>query len=69
VIWKTKEVGNGDNAGDFEGCSDVYVRSFFDNDKDQLTDTHWRCSTGVASFNYRLILKVKSTDKTFNLTI
>lgn len=62
VIWKTKDI----EMMDWEGTSDVFIRAFFDSDgkdgvdNDKLTDTHWRCSNGTASFNYRLKFKLKS---------
>ena len=39
IIWKTKDI----EMMDFEGTSDVYVRSFMNLEDDHLTDTHWRC--------------------------
>lgn len=54
---------------DVEGTSDAFVRSFIDPDDDHLTDTHWRCQTGEASFNWRLIFPVKSQQDTYLLTI
>lgn len=56
VIWKTNEI----EAMDWEGTSDVFVRAFLDPDDDYLTDTHWRCTTGKASFNWRLKIPLKS---------
>ena len=56
IIWKTKDI----EMMDFEGTSDVYVRSFMDVAEDHLTDTHWRCQTGEASFNWRNIIKIKT---------
>lgn len=50
VIWHTKDI----ECMDWEGTSDIYVRAFFDPDKDYKTDTHWRCQTGKGSFNWRL---------------
>ena len=54
---------------DFEGTSDVYVRSFFDPDLDHLTDTHWRCQTGRAFFNWRNLIPIKSKEADYNLII
>jgi hypothetical protein len=55
---------------DDEGTSDVYIRSFFDSRKDALeTDTHYRCQTGNASFNYRLNFKMEVPRKDYRLTI
>ena len=40
---------------DAEGTSDVFVRAHVGRGDPHETDTHWRCSTGVASFNHRMI--------------
>ena len=45
---------------DFEGVSDVFIRSYVDDDDKKDTDTHFRCSSGAASFNYRILFDVKS---------
>lgn len=45
---------------DFEGTSDIFCRAFFDIDEDHLTDTHWRCQDGEGSFNWRMLIKMKS---------
>jgi hypothetical protein len=40
VIWDTKDVV----MADWEGTSDVYIRSFFESrDEAKETDTHFRC--------------------------
>jgi hypothetical protein len=44
---------------DTEGTSDVFIKATIDEDE-QETDTHWRCTTGKASFNYRILSKVKT---------
>lgn len=44
VIWKTKDLDD----MDWEGCSDVFVRAYLDENNDQNTDTHWRCTGGEA---------------------
>lgn len=55
-IFDTKEI----KMMDAEGTSDVYIRAFFDSRRDALeTDTHYRCQTGKASFNYRLNFKTE----------
>lgn len=57
VIWKTKDIPH----MDLEGCSDVFVRTYFDDpNQEKLTDTHWRNSDGKASFNWRIVHKLKS---------
>ena len=65
IIWKTEDI----EMMDFEGTSDAFVRSFLDPDDDHLTDTHWRCTDGKASFNWLNIMKVKSRQPSYNLSI
>jgi Ca2+-dependent lipid-binding protein len=65
VVWKTKEI----EMMDWEGTSDVFMRAYLQPEDDQLSDTHWRCQNGEASFNYRLLFNVKSQQKSYNLTI
>ena len=43
---------------DVEDTSDIYVMAYLDNDKHQSTDIHYRCQTGVGSFNWRMIFDV-----------
>ena len=45
---------------DAEGTSDVFVKAWIDEKDKKETDTHWRCSNGSASFNYRLLFDFKS---------
>ena len=40
---------------DIEGTSDVFVKAWFDEKHKRETETHWRCTTGEASLNYRLL--------------
>ena len=54
---------------DWEGTSDVYCRAFHDSNEDRSTDTHFRCSNGEASFNYRLLIPVKSQKEDYNVTV
>lgn len=54
---------------DFEGTSDAFVRSYFNPDQDQKTDTHFRCKTGKASFNWRHLFPVKSLQGEYLLTV
>ena len=54
---------------DFEGTSDVYIRSFFNPDQDYTTDTHYRCQTGAASFNWRKNIPLKSKQGEYILTV
>lgn len=65
VIWKTKEI----EAMDWEGTSDIFVRCFLDPDDDHLTDTHWRCTTGKGSFNWRLKIPCDSKQGDYTLSI
>lgn len=51
VIWSTRDIP----CMDVEEVSDVYVAAFLDPKKSQTTDTHFRCSSGEASFNWRCL--------------
>ena len=57
---------------DIEGTSDVYVVAKL-NEVQQTTEIHYRCTTGEANLNYRLIIpyinKNKKIDKDKILTI
>ena len=55
-VMDTKDVP----CEDFEGVSDVFIRSYVDDEDKKDTDTHFRCSNGKASFNYRILFDVKS---------
>lgn len=56
VVWDTKEIV----AKDIEGTSDVFIKAFFDPKQAKDTDTHFRCSNGMASFNYRMMYNMKA---------
>jgi len=45
---------------DVEGTSDVFVKAFLGDSDPRETDTHWRCSSGQACFNYRLLFDFQS---------
>lgn len=51
VIWGTRYL----EEMDWEGCTDAYFRAYLNSDDDQTTDTHWRCQTGDANFNWRCL--------------
>ena len=55
-MWDTVDV----EAQDVEGTSDVFIKAFMDDKDKKETDTHFRCSNGKASFNYRLLYNVKA---------
>lgn len=71
IVWKTKKI----EMMDFEGTSDVYCKSSLNRNDEYVTDTHWRCTTGDASFNWRNLIKVKANsvmlqqNDNYNLTI
>jgi hypothetical protein len=65
VVWDTKDI----KMMDVEGTSDVFVKAYFDNKKALETDTHFRCQTGKASFNYRLKFNEVYPRKDYRLTI
>ena len=50
---------------DAEGTSDVFVKARIGRGTYHETDTHWRCSTGTASFNYRLNMDFEAPNKEF----
>ena len=54
VVWETEEM----RMMDFEDTSDIYVTAFVDQDKKQSTDVHFRCMTGNASFNWRIVMQL-----------
>ena len=61
IIWDTKDVPK----MDIEGTSDVFFRGYFgeqdkSNKQVKETDTHYRCSNGAASFNFRLLYDIKA---------
>lgn len=47
---------------DMEGTSDVFVRTWLSGEPQDRreTDTHWRCTDGNPSFNYRLLFDVEA---------
>jgi len=65
IIWKTRDI----EMMDFEGTSDVYVRTFLDSEDDHLTDTHWRNTNGNANFNWRNLIKIKSQQDEYLVNI
>ena len=57
-------------AEDAEGTSDVFIKAFIGEDDKQESDTHYRCTTGKPSFNYRLLFDVTTpTIKPYVLTM
>lgn len=67
IIWGTKDL----EMMDMEGTSDAYFKSYVDDKEEHFTDTHWRCQTGEANFNWRNLIKVKSRQQQdyYNLKI
>ena len=63
IIWRTAEIPAMD---EMEEMTDIYVVAKLDKAV-QTTDVHWRCATGVGSFNWRCIFPVtirhKSSEK------
>ena len=55
VVWETEDM----EMMDVEGTSDIYVIGYIDQKESQKTDIHFRCQTGVASFNWRMLLPLK----------
>jgi len=48
---------------DAEGVSDIFIKAWIDDKDKKETDCHYRCKDGKASFNYRLALFYKSSEK------
>ena len=55
IVWETEDM----RMMDDEGTSDIYIVAFVDPKNKQSTDTHYRCTTGNASFNWRIVLDLK----------
>lgn len=43
---------------DAEDTTDMYINAFIDSKEKQQTDLHFRCQTGVGSFNWRMLFPV-----------
>ena len=54
VVWETEDM----RAMDVEDTSDIYITAFVDQKDKQSTDTHFRCMTGIGSFNWRIVLQL-----------
>jgi len=55
VCWRSLEVPRLD--GEF---SDIFVRFFMEGSTTKYdTDTHWRCKTGAASWNWRILIPIE----------
>ena len=65
VIWETEDM----EIMDIEGTSDIYVIGYIDQKESQKTDIHFRCQTGVGSFNWRMLLPLKLPIQRPTLTI
>ena len=55
IVWETEDM----EMMDVEGTSDIYVIGYIDQKERQKTDIHFRCQTGNASFNWRMLLPLK----------
>jgi hypothetical protein len=55
IVWETEDM----EMMDVEGTSDIYALAYIDQKDRQKTDIHWRCQTGNASFNWRLLLPLR----------
>ena len=54
IVWETEDM----RMMDVEDTSDIYVTAFMDEKEKQSTDTHFRCQTGNASFNWRIVMQI-----------
>ena len=55
VVWETEDMP----MMDAEGTSDIYVKAYIQQKELQKTDIHFRCQTGCASFNWRIVLPLR----------
>ena len=65
IIWETEEM----KMMDVEDTSDIYVTAFFDKNEKQSTDVHYRCQTGNASFNWRIVMQLDVPRINYRLNI
>ena len=65
VIWETEDM----RMMDVEDTSDVYVTAFIDPKKKQSTDVHYRCQSGNASFNWRIVFELEVPSLNNRLTL
>ena len=66
IVWGTRNVKGEENGG---AGSDYFIRAQFHGDKEEETDTHWRCKDGNASFNWRMKFRTTLPTKYPHLTI
>ena len=55
IVWETEDM----EMMDIEGTSDIYVLAYLDQKEIQKTDIHYRCQSGQASFNWRILLPLR----------
>ena len=65
IIWETEDV----TAVDYEGASDMYIRAQVNQNDWQETDTHYRCTNGKGSFNWRFKFPVQVPDDIFRINL
>ena len=65
IVWETEDM----EMMDIEGTSDIYVIGYLEQKERQKTDVHFRCQTGNASFNWRMLLPLKLPIQKPELTI
>ena len=65
IVYETEDM----EMMDVEGTSDIYVIGYIEQKERQKTDVHFRCQTGNASFNWRMLLPLKLPVQKPELTI
>jgi len=65
IVYETDGMEN----MDVEDTSDIYISAYVNPKEKHSTDIHYRCQTGVASFNWRLLIPVHTPESSYNLTI
>lgn len=55
IIWETRDIP----MMDVEGTCDMYINAFVEANDKRSTDIHFRCQTGIGSFNWRMLFPVE----------
>lgn len=59
IVYKSEGI----KAGDIEDTSDMYVRAWVNSAKPKETDTHFRCTNGKGSWNWRMKFSITLPSK------
>ena len=65
IIFETDGMEN----MDVEDTSDIYISAYSNPKEKHSTDIHYRCQTGIASFNWRLLIPIHTPESNYSVTI